>query len=125
MHVMTSYIPYTIPINTPKTIQNPISLLDSSLVSYAVLLISNGFKICLFFNGWLSMTLVIIGLILHMFGYFLNTYGSYLKSIHHSNSYTHQFSPIAHPFPIMALYPHGDTTPLVFAAPYDNIYDIL
>ena len=78
MHVMTSSIPSTTPLNTPKTIQTPSSLADSSLVSYAVLLISNGFKSCLFSTGWLYMTLVIIGIILHMFGSFLNTYGSYL-----------------------------------------------
>ena len=49
-------IPSTIPLNNPNTIQTPNSLVDSSLVSYAVLLISNGFKSCLFFTGWLSMT---------------------------------------------------------------------
>ena len=70
------------------------------------------------------MTLVIIGIILHIFGYVLRTYGSNLKSIHHSYFYTHQFSLAAQPFPTLALYPHGDTKPLVFNVPYDNIYDI-
>jgi len=84
MHVMTSSIPSTTPLNTPKTIQTPSSLVDSSLVSYAVLLISNGFKSCLFSTGWLYMTLVIIGIILHMFVSILNSYGSNLKSTHHS-----------------------------------------
>ena len=95
MHVMTPSIPpsipSTIPLNTPKTIQTPSSLVDSSLVSYLVLLIFNGFKYCLFFTGWLYMTLFIIGMILHMFGYVLSTYGLDLKSIHHSDFYTHKF----------------------------------
>ena len=124
MHVMTSSIPSTIPLNTPMTIQTPSSLVDSSLVSYVVLLISNGFKFCLFLNGWLYIILIIIGIILHMFGYFLNTYGSYLKSIHHSYFFTHQFSPVAHTFPSLALYPHEDTECFAFVAPYDNISDI-
>ena len=107
MHVMTPSIPSTIPFNTPKTIQTPSSLVDSSLVSYAVLLISNGSKSCLFFNGWICP----------------NAYGSDPKSIHHSYFYTHQCFPIAHPFPSLAPYPHGDTKYLVFTIPYDNIYD--
>ena len=71
------------------------------------------------------MNLVIIGIILHIFGYVLNTYHSDLKSIHHSDFYTHQFFPIAQPFPTLALYPPGDIEPLVFVVPYDNISDIL
>ena len=128
MHFMTPYIqpsiPYTIPLNTPNTIQTLSSLVDSSLVYYVVLLISNGFKSCLFFIGWIYITLVIIGIILHMCGYVLNTYGSDLKSIHHSYFYIHQFSPVAYHFPTMALYLHGDTKTLVIYIPYDNIYDI-
>ena len=148
MHVITSSIPYTIPINTPNTIQTPSSLVDSSLVSYAMLLISNGFKSCMVFTGWvymklfiiglilhglksfiyfidwLSMTLVIFWLILHMFWFFLNIYGSYLNSIHHSYFYTHQFSPVAHTFPSLALYPHGAIESFVFSIQYANISDI-
>ena len=114
---MTSSIPSTIPLKTPKTIQTPSSLIVSSLDSYAVLLISYGFKSCLFLTSWLSMNLAIIGIILHMFGYFLNIYGSYVNSLHHSYFYTHQISPVAQPFPSLALYPHGDTKPLVIAVP--------
>ena len=114
MHFMTPSIPYTIPMITPQTIQTSSSLVDSLLVSYIVLLIFNGFKSCLFFSGWLYMTLVIIGLILHLFGPILNTYGSDLKSIHHSDSYAHQFSPVAHTFPSLAPYPHGVTEAFVY-----------
>ena len=46
IHVMTPFIPpsipSTIPLNNPKTIQILSSLVDSSLVSYAVLLILQG-----------------------------------------------------------------------------------
>ena len=59
MHVLTSSIPITHPLNTPKTIQTPSSLVDSLLDSYVVLLISVGFKSCLFFTGYLFMTLLI------------------------------------------------------------------
>ena len=38
--------------------------------------------------------------------------------------FTHHFFPVAHPFPSLALYPHGDTEALVFSIPYVNIYDI-
>ena len=58
-HIMTPSIPYTIPLNNPKTIQIPSSLVDSSLVSYAVLLILHGLKYFLYLSGWLSMYLVI------------------------------------------------------------------
>ena len=70
------------------------------------------------------MTLVINGLILNMFGSFLNTYGSDLMPIHHSDFYTYQFSPVAHNFPSLALYPHGSIEAFVLAVPYANIYDI-
>ena len=106
-HIIPPSIPYTIPLNNPKTIQIPSSLVDSSLVSYAVIFILLGLNSFLYFNGWLSMTLVTFGLILNMFVYFLNTYGSYLMPIHHSDFYTYQFSPVAHNFPSLALYPHG------------------
>ena len=59
-----------------------------------------------------------------MFGSVLNTYGSYLKSIHHSDFYTHQFSPVAHTFSSLTPYPHGDTEAFVFVVPCDNIPDI-
>ena len=59
-----------------------------------------------------------------MFVSILNTYDSDLKSIHRSYLYTHQFSPVSHPFATLALNPHGDNKPLVFVVPYDNIYDI-
>ena len=124
MHVMKSSIPSTIPMNIPKTIQTPSSLVDSSLVSYALLLISDGFKSCIYFTGWLYMTLVIIGLILHMFSSVTKAYGSDLNYVHHSYFYTHQFSPVAHTFPSLSLYPHGDTEPFVFVVTYDYIYDI-
>ena len=71
MHVMTHiippYIPSTIPMNTPKTIQTSSSVVDYSLVFYAVLLILHGFKYYLYFIDWLSMNLVIFGIILYMF----------------------------------------------------------
>ena len=123
MHVMTSSIPSTIPLNTAKTIQTPSSQVDSSLVSYALLLISNGFKSCLFFTGSLSIKLFIFGIIFHIFG-FIRIYGSDMKSIHHSYLHIHQFLPISHPLPTLAIYPHGDTIHLVFSSPYDNISDI-
>ena len=59
-----------------------------------------------------------------MFGSVLNTYGSDIKSIHHSYVYIHHFSPVAQPFPTLAPYPHEDTEPLVFFVPYNNVYDI-
>ena len=128
MHVMKPFIqpsiPSTIPLNTPKTIQTPSSQVDSSLVSYALLLILNGFKSCLFLIGWLYMILVIIVIILHMFGSDINIYDSDFKSIYHSDLLIHQFYPVAQHFPTIALYTHGDTIPMVFSTPYDNNYDI-
>ena len=59
-----------------------------------------------------------------MFGSVLNTYGSYLKSIHHSYFYTHKFSLAAHTFPSLVPYPHGDIEAFVFVFLYDNISDI-
>ena len=59
-----------------------------------------------------------------MFGSIINTYGSYLKSIHHSYFYTHPFSPFAQTFPTLAPYPHGDNEAFVFSAPCDIIFYI-
>ena len=101
-------------MNNPNTIQIPSSLVDSSLVSYAVLLILHGLKSFLYFSGCLFMNLVIFLLILNMFGSVLNTYDSFLMSIHHSYFYTYQFFPVAHSFPSLALYAHGVTKPLYF-----------
>ena len=116
-HIIPPSIPSTIPLNNTKTIQIPSSLVDSSLVSYAVIFILHGLKSFLSLSGWLSMSIVI-------FGYFLNTYGSYLMPVHHSYSYTHQFSLVAHNFPSLALYHHGAIEDFVLSIPYANIYDI-
>ena len=121
MNIVTSSIPSTIPLNTPKTIQTPSSIVHSLLVSYAMLLISNSLKSCLFFTGWLSMKLFMIGIMLHMYVSIINTYGSYLKSIHHSYFYTHQLSLVAHSFRSVALNPHGIIEAFVFFVPYANV----
>ena len=89
-----------------------------------MLLILDGLKSCLYFTGWLSMNVVVFGLILNMFVYVLNTCGSYFISIHHSYFYTYQFSPVAHSFPSLAIYPHGVTEAFVFVVPYANFSDI-
>ena len=88
-HIIPPSIPFSIALNNPKTIQIPSSLVDSSLVSYAVIFILHDLKSFLTFSGWLSMSLVIYGLILNMFGSVLNTYGSDLMPIHHSDFYTY------------------------------------
>ena len=88
-HKIPPSIPSTIAMNNPKTIQIPSSLVDSSLASYAVILILHDLKSFLTFSGLLSMNLVICGIILNMFGSILNTYGSYLMPIHHSDFYTY------------------------------------
>ena len=117
-------IPSTIPLNNPKTIQIPSSLVDSSLVSYVVILILHGLKSFLYFSGWLSMTLVIFGLILNMFVSVRNTYGWDLMSIYHSYFYTYKFSSVAHSFPSLSLYPHEVTKIFVSSVPYSNFSDI-
>ena len=124
MDVFKLSIPSTISLNTLKAIQIPSSLVDPSLVSYAMIIIIHGLKSCLSFNGCLSMKLVIVGLIFKIFGYILNTYGSYLNSIHHSDFYTYQFSPVAYSFASIALYTHGVTKAFVFVVPHANGYDI-
>ena len=88
-HIIPPSIPYTIPLNSPKTIQIPSSLVDSSLVSYAVIFILHGLKPFLSFSGWLSMSLLIFGLILNIFGFVLNTYCSDINPIHHLVFYTY------------------------------------
>ena len=50
-HIKPPSIPSTIPLNNPKTIQIPISLVDSSLVSYAVIFILHDLKSFLNFSG--------------------------------------------------------------------------
>ena len=105
-------IPSTIPLNNPKTIEIPISLVDSSLVSYAVIFILHDLKSFLSFSGCLSMNLVIYVMILNMFGSILSTYGSDIMPIHHSYFYTYQFSLVAHKFPSLSLYPHGAIEPV-------------
>ena len=89
-----------------------------------MIFILHGLKSFLSFSGWLSMSLVIFGMILNMFGYFLNTYGLDLMPIHHSYFYTYQFSLVAHNFPSLARYPHGAIEAFVLAIPYANISDI-
>ena len=58
-HIIPPSIPSTIALNNPKAIQIPSSLVNSSLVSYAVIFILHDLKSFLTFSGWLSMTLVI------------------------------------------------------------------
>ena len=57
-----------------------------------------------------------------MFGSILNNYGSYLMPIHHSDFYTYQFSPVAHNFPSLALYPHGSIEAFLLAVPYAKYF---
>ena len=90
-----------------------------------MLLNLHGLKYFLSLSGWLSINLVIFGMILNMSRSFLNTYGSYLMPIHHSYFYTYQFFPVAHNFSSLALYPHGATEAFSLAVPYAKIYDIL
>ena len=59
-----------------------------------------------------------------MFVSVLNTYGSDLNPIHRSDFYTYQFSPVAHSFPSLALYPHGVTEAFDFVVPYANVSNI-
>ena len=94
------------------------------MISYAVIFILHGLKYFLYFSGWLSMKLVIFGLILNMLGYVLNTYGLDHMSIHHSYLYTYQFSAVAHTFPSLDLYPHEAIEPFVFSVPYANFFGI-
>ena len=54
----------------------------------------------------------------------LKNYSLYLKSILHSYFSAHQFSPVAHTFPSIALYPLGVTEEFVFLVPYANVSDI-
>ena len=63
-----------------------------------------------------------VRMILQIFLSLINIYVLYLKSIHHSYFYAHQFSPVAHTFPSLALYPHGVTKSFVFVVPYANVY---
>ena len=121
---MTPYIPFSHPLNTHKTIQTPSSLVDSYLDSYSVSLVSVGCNYYLSFIGCSSMSLVILGLTLYMFGSDINTYGSYFRSIKHSNLIIYQFYPVVHHFPTMTLYTHGNTIPLVFCSLYDTNSDI-
>ena len=60
-HIIPPPIPYTISLNNPKTIQIPSSLIDSSLVSYAMIFILHDLRSFLTFSSWLSMNLVIYG----------------------------------------------------------------
>ena len=117
-HIIPPSISSTIPRNNTKTIQSPTSLVDSSLVSYAVILILHGLKSFLYFSGWLFMTLVIFVLILNIFGSVINTNVSDLMAIDHTDLYTYQFSPVAHNFPSLAVYPHGATEAFVLVVPY-------
>ena len=112
-HIIPQSIPSTTPMNNPNTIQIPSSLVDSSLVSYAVIFILHGLKSFLDFIGLLSMSLVIYGLILNMFGSVLNTYGSDLMPIHHSYFYTYQFSPVVIIFLVQ---------PYILMEPLKNLY---
>ena len=66
-HIIPPSIPSTIHLNNPNTIQIARSLVDSSLVSYAVIFILHGLNYFLYFIGWLSMLLVIFELILNIF----------------------------------------------------------
>ena len=50
-HIIPPSMPSTIPLNNPKTIQIPSSLVDSSLVSYAVIFILHGLKSFLYFSA--------------------------------------------------------------------------
>ena len=50
-HIIPPFTPSTIPLNNPKTIQIPSSLVDSSLVSYAVIFILHDLKYFLTFSG--------------------------------------------------------------------------
>ena len=120
---MTSSIPSTTPLNTPKTIQTPSSLVDSSLVSYAMLLIFNGFNLAHFHWFFIYDLSHHWNYITHVCIYSKQLW--FRSQVHPSFIfYTHQFSPVANTFLTLAPYPHGDNIDLVFVVPYANISDI-
>ena len=54
----------------------------------------------------------------------LTTYGSNLKSPYHPSSLNCQCDLVAHSFPTMHPFVHGDTIPLIFYSLYEFYFDI-
>ena len=70
------------------------------------------------------MSLEFMGLLLHMYGPDITTYGSNFKSPYHPSSLNCQCDLVAHSFPTMETFALGDTIPLIFSAVYDLYSDI-
>ena len=78
---------------------------------------------CISFIGWEDMSLAFMGILFHMSGLDLTTYGSYFKSQDHPRSLSYQCDLVAHSFPTMDPFADGDTIPMIFYVVYD-IYTI-
>ena len=76
------------------------------------------------FIGWKSMSLDLMGKFFHMFVPNITTYGSNLKSPYHPSSLNYQCDLVAHSFPTMDPFAHGETIPMIFYALYDSFYNI-
>ena len=105
------------PFHAQKT-QQPSSLLvgksQNCIVSNTMSLVYVVFMSCISFIGWKTMSLDFMGLLFHMYGLHLTMYGSNFKSPYHPSLLNYQCDLVAHSFPTMDPFTHGDTIPLIF-----------
>ena len=79
---------------------------------------------CMYFIGWIGISLALMGLLFHISGLSFTIHGSNLKSPDLPSSLNCNCDLVAHSSLHMDPLAHGDTIPLIFSAMYDIYYDI-
>ena len=120
MQVMKLSTPLSQPLDAHNTIQTLSSLVDSTLDSYAVSLVFVGFIYCIYFIGWMAMSLVIFWIFSQTFGSDITIIGSNLRYLYSPFSFNCQCVPVVHFVPTVTLPYFGATIPWLFSAPYDS-----
>ena len=97
---------------------------QNCLFSSTMSLVYVAFMSCMSFIGWKAMDLAFMGLLFHISGLGLITYGSSLKSPYHPGSLNCQCGLVAHSSPTMDPFAHRDTINLIFSVVYEIYSDI-
>ena len=117
IHIITVIESFLQPFDSQNTRQPSSSLVGKSqncLVSKTMSLVYVAFMSYISFTGWTTMELAFLGLLFHISGHDLTTYGSIFKSLYYPGPFDYQCDLVAHSSPTMDPFAHGDTIPLIF-----------
>ena len=120
--------PLSHPFDAQKTLQFPnsrVGKLDNFMVSYTVSLVQVVIMPLFSVIGWVSISLYLCGIILHIFGSDITFIRSNFRSLYSLDFPNCQCRLVAPSFPTVTQLDFGATIPWLLAAPYELIFGTL